>query len=194
MSVAGMVIQMLLSIILGSSFLAAAVPKLRHPRGFVLAVLEYRVLPSGLSKFYARLLPPLECLLALLLLSGTAVRAAAIVMLLLILSFIIGVGINLVRGRTLDCHCFGKATKRGIGWRLLLEDVALLFAAIALTSFTNEWVTLEPWSVFHFIGLAQTASMEPLLGCVVLTTCIATLLGRSTYGSNSYRSAFVTRK
>ena len=43
MSIIG--IEVLLSAVLGISFLAAAVPKLRHPKGFVLAVLEYRVLP-----------------------------------------------------------------------------------------------------------------------------------------------------
>ena len=59
---------------LGIIFLTSAVPKLRHPKGFVLAVLEYRVLPPRLSWYYARLVPPLEFLLALLLLSGTAVR------------------------------------------------------------------------------------------------------------------------
>src|ERR1051326_5866722 len=93
--------KILLSGVLGIVFLAAAIPKLRHPRGFVLAVLEYRVLPTGLSWFYARLIPPLEFLLALLLLTGTAVLSAAIVTLLLLLSFIAAVGINLVRGRDL---------------------------------------------------------------------------------------------
>src|SRR5215467_13653214 len=75
MSVLG--IEALLSTALGIVFLLAAVPQLRHPKGFILAVLEYRVLPVRLSWGYARLLPPLEFLLALLLLTGTAVRSAA---------------------------------------------------------------------------------------------------------------------
>src|SRR5207302_4809717 len=103
--------EILLSIALGIVFLAAAVPKLRHPRGFVLAVLEYRVLPARLSRFYARLVPSLELLLALLLLTGTAVRSAAAITSVLLFSFIAAVGINLIRGRDLDCHCFGKATR-----------------------------------------------------------------------------------
>jgi uncharacterized membrane protein YphA (DoxX/SURF4 family) len=121
-----MSLQVLLSVALALIFLASAVPKLRHPRGFILAVLEYRVLPTRLSWFYARLLPPLELLLGLLLLSGTAVRSTAIVLALLLLSFMIAMSINLARGRNLDCHCFGKALRRSIGWGLLLQDSVLL--------------------------------------------------------------------
>ncbi|GAC1388303.1 MAG: hypothetical protein NVSMB33_17900 [Ktedonobacteraceae bacterium] len=194
MSFTDMAIQVLLSIILGICFLAAALPKLRHPKGFVLAVLEYHVLPFRLSRVYARLLPPLECLLGLLLLSGIAVRSAAIVLSLLVLSFIMGVGINLGRGRTLECHCFGKTTKRMIGWKLLLEDIALLCATIALTIFASKWVALEPWSIFRFIGLVQAESIGPLLGCVVVTVCISTLLSKSSYNKGLYEGTQLRRK
>lgn len=179
MSIIG--IAVLLSTVLAIIFLMAAIPKLRHPKGFVLAVLEYRVLPLRLSWFYARLVPPLECLLALLLLTGTAVHSAAIIIVMLLLSFIVAVGINLARGRDLDCHCFGKATKRPIGWQLLLQDVALLGTAIALAAFTSEWVAPEPWSVFRFFGLVQVGSPGPLLGCVAATTCATAFLSRSPY-------------
>jgi hypothetical protein len=194
MSFIGMGMQVLLSSALGISFLAAAVPKLRHPKGFVLAVLEYRVLPNRLSWFYARLLPPLECLLALLLLTGVAVRSAAVVVSLLLLSFIVAVGINLLRGRELDCHCFGKVTRRPIGWRLLLQDVALLCSAIALVAFTNEWVAPELWSVFRLSGLVQAGSPWPLLGCAAVSACTTAFLGRSTYGGRLYGSVEISRK
>jgi hypothetical protein len=58
-------IQVLLGVVLACVFLASAVPKLRYPRGFILAVLEYRVLPERLAWLYGRLLPPLELGLSL---------------------------------------------------------------------------------------------------------------------------------
>lgn len=185
--------EVLLSIALGSIFLVSAVPKLRHPKSFVLAVLEYRVLPARLSWFYARLIPPLEFLLALLLLTGTAVRAAAVVMAVLLLSFIAAIGINLARGRDLDCHCFGKGARRPIGWKLLLQDAALLGAAIAVVIFTREWVAPEPWSVVRLYGPVQADSAGPLMGCAVATVCTAALLGRSTYGRRWYGSGVVSK-
>ncbi len=185
--------EVLLSAVLGSTFLASAVPKLRHPRGFILAVLEYRVLPPRLGWFYARLLPPLEFLVALLLFTGTAVRSAAIGTSVLLLSFIVAVGINLARGRDLDCHCFGKATKRPIGWRLLLQDAALLGAAIALVAVTREWAALEPWSVFRLSGLVQAESPLPLLACAAVTICTAVLLSGSIYGRRRSGSGGVSK-
>jgi putative oxidoreductase len=181
-----MVIEVILSTALGIIFLVSAVPKLRHPNGFILAVLEYRVLSPHLSWFYARLIPPLEFLLALMLLTGTAVRSAAVVMSVLLLSFIIAVGINLARGRDLDCHCFGKAARRPIGWRLLLQDVALLVAAIDVATVASGWVAQEPWSVFRLFGLVQAGSPWLLLGCAAVTMCTAALLSRSRYGRRRY--------
>jgi uncharacterized membrane protein YphA (DoxX/SURF4 family) len=183
--------EVLLSTALGVIFLASAVPKLRHPKGFILAVLEYRVLPPRLSRFYARLVPPLESLVALLLISGTSVRSAAAVLLPMLLSFMVAVGINLARGRNLDCHCFGKATRRPIGWSLLLQDGVLLGAAITLSVVTSEWVAPEPWSVFRLSGLVQAGSPVPLLVCAIVTVCTAALLSRSTYGGKRYGSGIV---
>ena len=187
-------VEMLLSMVLGISFLVAAVPKLQHPKGFVLAVLEYRVLPPRLGWFYGRVVPPLEFLLALLLLSGTAVRPAAAAMVVLLLSFIAAVGVNLARGRHLDCHCFGKTNRRSIGWKLLLQDAALLGAAMTLVVVMRGWIAPEPWSVFRLSGLVQAGSLVPLLGCAAVTACTVALLGKATYGRRRYGSAGVSRK
>src|SRR5665213_608065 len=126
-----------LSVILGLTFALSSVPKLRRPKAFQLAVLAYQVLPSPLADWYAKLVPPLELLCAILLLTGTAVRLAAMVMAGLLLSFIIAVAINMIRGRTLDCHCFGKAARRPIGWTLLLQDCLLLVIAVAVATYTH---------------------------------------------------------
>ena len=188
-----MTLQILLSVTLALIFLASAIPKLRHPKGFILAVLEYRVLPTRLSWLYARLLPPLELLLALLLLSGAAVRLAAIALSLLLLSFMIAISINLTRGRNLDCHCFGKARRRSIGWGLLLQDGALLGAALALATITSAWITPEPWSVFRLSGLVQAGSPLLLLGCVAVTACASALFSRSNFGKRGYWSGVVRK-
>ncbi|GAC1350709.1 MAG: hypothetical protein NVS4B9_33540 [Ktedonobacteraceae bacterium] len=188
-----MLIKVLLSTALGIIFLASAAPKLHHPKGFVLAVMEYRVLPLGLSRFYAYLVPPLELLTALLLLTGIAVRSAAVVLSVLLLSFITAVGINLFWGRDIDCHCFGKATRQPIGWRLLLQDGALLGAAIAVAFVTREWVAPESWSVLRLVGLVQAGSLWPLLGCMAVTACTEVVLSWSTYGKRRYGSGVVSR-
>jgi putative oxidoreductase len=188
-----LVMEVLLSAALGIIFLAAAVPTLRHPKGFVLAVLEYRVLPPRLGWFYARLVPPLEFLVALLLFTGTAVRFATVAISMLLLSFMAAIGINLARGRDLDCHCFGKATRGSIGWGLLLQDAALLGAASTVATVAREWVAAEPWSVFRILGLVPVGSPWPLLGCAAVTACTSTLLKRLTYSKRRYGSGVVSK-
>lgn len=173
------VIEVVLSIILGTVFLGSAIPKLRHPRGFVLTVLEYRVLPLTLSRFYGWILPPLELLLALLVLSGTSVRLAAIVISLLLFSFIVAVGINMARGRELDCGCFGTKKRRKIGWELLLQDGALLGSATTLTILASTWVGFESWSVFRLFGMGSIRNPFPFLICVGLTVSVTALLRKS---------------
>ena len=186
-------VEVALGAVLGLVFMASAVPKLRHPRGFVLAVLEYRVLPPRLSRLYARLVPPLEFLVALRLLTGTAVRSAAAVMSALLLSFIVAMGINMARGRDLDCHCFGKATTRPIGWRALLQDVVLLGASVTVIILASEWMAPEPWSIFRIAGLTKVGWPAPLLSNVAATICAATLLGRSADGRRKYGSIAVRK-
>lgn len=173
------IIAALLSIILGCVFLASALPKLRRPRGFLLVVLEYRLLPPSLGRLYGWLLPPGEFLIALLLFTGTAIRTAGVLTALLLLSFIVAISVNLARGRRLDCHCFGNAMQRQIGWGLLLQDGVLLFSAITLIALARSWLNLESWSVLRLAGLpAGATSFVWLVGCLGITLCAAVVLRR----------------
>jgi len=162
---------------LGVIFLLSAIPKLRRPKGFVLTVMEYRVLPPLPSRIYGWSLPPLELLLALLLLSGTDVRLTALVLSLLLLSFILAVSVNIARGRDLNCGCFGTKKQRKIGWTLLLEDLALLGGALTLATLSSSWIGLESWSIFRLIP-PRLASPLALLLCVGMAIGAAMLLRR----------------
>jgi hypothetical protein len=186
-------LQIACSLVLAAVFGASAVPKLRHPKGFVLAVLMYRVLPPRLSRSYAMLLPPVELLIALLLVSGTGVRLAAVIAAALLLSFIAAVGLNIKRGRYLDCHCFGRSARRSIGWGLLAKDGVLLGVATVLAAVATTWVTPAPWSMLRLAGLTTPGSPAPLLWCTGVTAVAAVLLGRPVVGRRRYGDALTSR-
>jgi hypothetical protein len=181
------------STILGVIFIFSAIPKLRHPNGFILVVLEYRILPPRLGRVFARLVPQLELFAALLLLSGIAVRLAGALTSLLLLSFIVAISINIARGRNLDCHCFGKETRRQIGWNTLVQDGALLGLSAITLATASEWLTPEPWSVLRLFGMAGAASSGPFLGCAAISLCAAPLLGQLQRAGRRYRRAVATR-
>src|SRR2546429_6271148 len=88
-------------------------------------------------------------------------------------------GMNLARGRDLDCHCFGQTLARPIGWGLLLQDLGLLAASGPLVGVAQRWGAVEPWSLFRLSGVARGGSLIPLLSCVAVTAGAAVLLGRT---------------
>lgn len=166
-------IEVTLSIILGLVFLASAIPKLRHPKGFILTVLVYGILPPSLGDLYARVLPPLELLVALLLLTGTAVRPAAVITSILLASFVVAVSVNLIRGRDLGCGCFGAGGGRRIGPELVLQDIGLLVASIISAVLGNGWLMLASWSLFRLGGFSGAAAPAALVACAALTVACA---------------------
>lgn len=54
-------------------------------------------------------------LLGGLLLAGFLTRLAAFGLSVLLFSFAIAVGVNLVRGREMECGCFGRASRQRLG-------------------------------------------------------------------------------
>lgn len=119
-------------IALGGVFLFAALTKFQHPRRFLFSVLDYGVLSPSLASIYARIVPPLELMAAVLFLAGWAILVACALALLLLASFIAAIGINMARGRSLDCGCFGRWLTRPTGWPLLIEDATLMLLAAGL--------------------------------------------------------------
>ena len=127
--------------LLGAAFLAAALPKIADPPGFLEAIHAYRLAPEWALPAMALALPWLELLLALALISGRARRSAALLASLLLAVFMAALATDLARGIPVDCGCFGaspvvrSAAQRLMSMKLdLLRDGALLLLA-AIASF-----------------------------------------------------------
>lgn len=116
--------------LLGAVFLIAAAGKLGDPPGFVMAVLDYELLPRRLAIAYARLLPPAEALCGIGLLAGVWPGPAAAASAGILGSFLIAVSVNLVRGRDLACHCFGSRSGERLGRATLARLLLLLGCAV----------------------------------------------------------------
>lgn len=159
--------EVIIGLALGAVLVFSAAPKLRDPRSFTLTVLEYRVLPPRAARAFARLLPKVEIICGLLLLTGVADVLAGALAAVIFSSFIIGVGVNVFRGRDLDCGCFGSGNGRTVGWPLLAEDVGLLAAAVA-------YIRLASTHSFTVTGpVLGTISLTPILMVAVIACCAA---------------------
>jgi len=167
-----------LTVILGVTFLVSAVLKLRHPKAFLLTVYEYRVLPQPLGHLYATGLPPLELYLGIALLSGTGVIPGCALAIMLLASFVVGIGVNVARGRVLDCGCLGLVGRRTVGWPLVIQDVLLLAVALAALLIDDTRILFEPTLFFNdVVDIVERDGMS-IAACILITAGLTIMSNR----------------
>ncbi len=155
-----------ISVLLGAIFVVAGVTKLRRPKHFIMLVDAYRILPWSLARLYGRVLPPIEVATGLLLFTGTALRCAALAGCIMPTTFLVGLLVNTVRRRAIDCGCFGGFKTGTVGWRHVLEDVVLMLAFGVVLVSSRQWVGSAAWSPF------RSLSQEPVRVSVALAACL----------------------
>lgn len=119
--------------VLAAVFVVAGFGKIADPPGFAHEIYNYKLLPGVAINAIAILLPWVEVVSGLALFFGLARRSAARVLGLLLLVFVVAISINLVRGRPVDCGCFGTSKVvrtdaerlRDMKW-VVLRDAGLL--------------------------------------------------------------------
>lgn len=111
---------------IGILLLLSSLGKWLHPRMFLQGVVEYEVLPSSVAMAFGMLLVPLESWLAAAHLTGWTLDLAIPLSIALFLVIGAAVGINLSRGRSLPCYCFGSAGTSRITGQTLARLVLLL--------------------------------------------------------------------
>ena len=131
-------LMLVLRVALGALFVLASIDKIIHPETFVVSVDKYELLPVALVPFVAVTLPWVELLAGIALVAGIGVEGAALLTFVLLAAFLSGMGINLARGRELDCGCFGfLLPNEQVSPFTMLRDSALLGVALAVTLFGN---------------------------------------------------------
>ncbi|MFZ2397291.1 MAG: MauE/DoxX family redox-associated membrane protein [Smithella sp.] len=119
-------------------FLYAGIEKLINPGDFAVAIYNYRLLPDNVINFVAVLLPWLEVIIAISLISGTNARGAALLSALLFLTFATALTINLMRGLDISCGCFGTSSGN-INWSYLVRDLSLFCMSVFVMMYDRGW-------------------------------------------------------
>lgn len=156
----------------GFVFLAASIPKLVGRADFEHAVSGYQLLPASWVSVVSRALPLVELVCAIGLLAGVFVPVGAGIAAVCLLMFATAAGLNLIRGRAVDCGCGGAGASRQIGWDLVIGDIGLA-AAAAFVAANN--VTIYEPSLPHLLaGRAPFGASTAL--AILLTVAIAFVL------------------
>jgi methylamine dehydrogenase accessory protein MauD len=115
-------------LLLAGVFLVAGVAKLADRAGSRKAMIDFGV-PTALATPLAVLLPLAELGVAISLIPVATAWWGAVGALGLLLLFVVGITVNLARGRKPDCHCFGQLHSAPAGWKTLVRNGVL--AAVA---------------------------------------------------------------
>lgn len=114
-------------------FLPSALGKFVRWHRFELGVREYAILPGWAIRPFATATPIIEAALAMALLLGVWLSIAGAATAALIAMFMVGVGINIHRGREVGCNCFGIAATKHLGTATMARLVSLMVLAALVT-------------------------------------------------------------
>lgn len=93
-------------VILGIIFLAASLGKISDPAGFAEIIKNYQIIPEFLINETAVVLPFLELILAIMLISGIFLKGSSLISFLILFAFTAALIFNLARGLDVNCGCF----------------------------------------------------------------------------------------
>ncbi|PIE17518.1 MAG: DoxX family protein [Proteobacteria bacterium] len=131
---------------LGVVFLLACWHKIQDPAVFALDVATYQFLPLELINLFALVLPMVELVAGVMLITGLRSRAAALLVTLMMVAFIIALSAALAKDLQLSCGCFASAAageEDAISGMTLLRDSVWLAMSIYVLVFDHRPIGME---------------------------------------------------
>ena len=138
--------QLALRAIIGGVFLQSGWAKLEVMPQFIKSVQNYELLPADLAYFYANALPWAEILAGVYLLLGLFIPFAALLTGSMLLSFLIAIGMVLLRGDAIDCGCFIGGKQEPVTWGLFFRDLLMLLGCVYLFKAKNPKFSLDSFT------------------------------------------------
>jgi uncharacterized membrane protein YphA (DoxX/SURF4 family) len=157
-------------LVLAGVFTLAGVAKLSDLKGSRQAIRDFGV-PSAIAAPLGLVLPLAELGVAAILLPASTAWWGALGALGLLSVFVVGISINLARGRTPECHCFGQLHSAPAGWKTLARNGAL--AAVAGFVLWKGYDGGAGPSALSWLGALSTAQLLGLLGGVLVLALLA---------------------
>jgi peroxiredoxin len=158
-------------LVLAIVFVTAAIGKLASLAASRQAVLGFGV-PERLAGPIGNLLPFAELAVGIMLLGSRAAWWGAIGAILLLVAFIAGICVNLVRGHKPNCHCFGQFHSQPVSWATAFRNAAL--AALAAWILLKGRQSSGPAIWQSLLALPIELRVGLFVGIVLLTVCVFT--------------------
>ena len=129
-------LPLLARFILGAVFIYASLDKIADPVAFSTSIDNYHITPIAINNLAALIIPWVELIIGLSLITGVFLDGASILTMALLVFFIFIISQAYARGISLQCGCFKTVVDPGLGdlkqemlWRIF-EDFLFLGLAI----------------------------------------------------------------
>ncbi len=169
-----LIARLILTVVLG----VAGAAKLADQAGSRRALAGFGV-PEELAKLLAWWLPMTEIMVALALLPLATAWFGGCGALVLLLAFLLGIGVNLVRGRTPDCHCFGQLHSEPVSWNVFVRNAALAMLAAFIVVEGKENVGLSATAWMNEMNTNEGIRLLLSVAAVALLVSVLLLLARA---------------
>jgi len=123
-------------LVVGGVFIWAGITKIFDPLGFAQDIADYKAFPRWLSFFSALFLPWVEVFCGICLISGIFPKASALLLSVLLVSFLVLIAVTIGRGIDIDCGCFGGWSQK-VDFPLVFSDALLLFFSLNIFLFKD---------------------------------------------------------
>ncbi|QTA79664.1 MauE domain-containing protein [Desulfonema limicola] len=124
----------ILRFLLGIVFIYASYDKILNPAAFAKAVFNYQILPDSAVNITALVLPWLELIIGLCLISGIWLPGAAVISTGLLTVFMSTLIFNIIRGLDINCGCFSTETTEGpADMMTVIRDLVFLCISVYLS-------------------------------------------------------------
>jgi len=158
-------------LVLAAVFILAGLAKLSDLKGSRKAIIEFGLPAVGASPL-ALLLPLAELGVGAALIAASSAWWGALGAVVLLVLFVVGISINLARGRKPDCHCFGQLHSAPAGWKTLARNGLLAAIAGFVLWEGYEGGGAGP-SAISWLGALSTPQLLGLLGGVLVLSLLA---------------------
>jgi thiol-disulfide isomerase/thioredoxin len=161
MDVALLAARLFLALVFG----LAGVAKLADRAGSRQALVDFG-LPEWLARPLGVLLPLAELAVAVALLPVVSAWWGAVAAVALLLLFVVGMTVTLLRGRRPNCHCFGQLHSAPVGGATLVRNILLVLVAGGLVLAGSSGIGVGP-SAVAWVGELAPGELAVLVGALL---------------------------
>src|SRR5918911_275188 len=158
-------------LVLAAVFIVAGLAKLSDLKGSRKAITDFG-LPEVLASPLALLLPLAELGVGAALIPASSAWWGALGAVGLLVLFVVGISINLARGKKPDCHCFGQLHSAPAGWKTLARNGVLAAIAGFVVWAGSEGGGAGP-SAISWLAALPAAQLLSLVGGVLVLSLLA---------------------